>query len=97
MMITFYKTDKKGRIRYYSIDNRQGNLFSPHTFTVNSGTALTAGREKAYIFATRREMDAKLRALIDGRIKNGYRVLYTYFRKNEYQDLRPVLKRAQVS
>lgn len=96
-MITFYKTDKRGQIRYYSIDDRQGNLFSPHTFSVHAGAAMTVGREKAYIFSSRREMDAKLRELIDSRIKDGYRVLYSYFRNNEYAELRPVLKRAQVS
>lgn len=96
-MITFYKTDKRGHIRYYSIDDRQGNLFSPHTFTVHAGPALTVGRERAYVFANRREMDAKLRELIDSRIRDGYRVLYTYFRRNEYAELRPVLERARVS
>lgn len=97
MMITFYKTDSKGHIRYYSIDDRQGNLFTPHAFTVHSGVALTAGREKAFTFKTRREMDSKLRKLIDGRLKSGYRVLYSYFRNNEYKELQPIVHNAQIS
>ena len=43
MLITLYKTDTQGRIHYYSLDDRQGHLFSKHSFTVNWGTALVAG------------------------------------------------------
>jgi predicted DNA-binding WGR domain protein len=97
MMITLYKTDPKERIHYYSINDRQGHLFSSHTFTVNWGPALTAGREKVYSFESRAEMDRKLQLLIRERIRNGYRVLYTYFRAREYPHLRSVLRKAAVS
>ena len=97
MMITFYKTDPRNRIHYYSINDRQGHLFSSHTFTVTWGAALTAGREKVYAFDSRAAMDRKLQALIRSRIRDGYRVLYTYFRSREYAHLRSVLRKAAVS
>ena len=97
MMITLYKTDRQGQIHYYSIDDRQGHLFATFTFTVNWGTTLTACREKVRVFDTRREMDAKLQRLIQDRVKSGYRVLYSYFRNQEYRYLKPALQKATVS
>ena len=97
MLITLYKTDKQGRIHYYSFDDRQGHLFSHYAFTVNWGTALVAGREKVYVFEDRQDMDAKLQELIQTRITDGYRVLYSFFRNHEYRYLRPALKEASVS
>ena len=97
MMITLYKTDRQDRIHYYSINDRQGHLFSPYSFTVNWGAALTAGREKVHVFETRRAMDRKLQELIQARIADGYRVLYSFFRNHEYEHLRPALRKAAVS
>lgn len=96
-MITLYKADQKDRLHFYSINDRQGHLFSPYTFTVNWGPDLSRGREKVHIFETRREMDNKLQELVQSRIAKGYRVLYSYFRDKEYQHLRPALSRAAVS
>jgi predicted DNA-binding WGR domain protein len=97
MMITLYKTDRTDRIHYYSVNDWQCHLFSPYTLTVNWGLALTAGREKVYVFETRRAMDAKLQELLQTRIRGGYRVLYSFFRKREYEHLRPALLKAAVS
>ncbi len=97
MMITLYKTDQHDRIHYYSINDRQGHLFSPYSFTVNWGPAMTAGREKVHVFESRRAMDRKLQELIQSRVDAGYRVLYSYFRNHEYEHLRPALCRASVS
>lgn len=96
-MITLYKTDEKGQIRYYSLDDRQGHLFAHHTFTVSWGTTLISGREKVYIFDRRDEMDGKLQHLIQERVRQGYRVLYSYFRAQEYRYLQPALRNASVS
>ncbi len=97
MMITLYRTDHDDRIVYYSINDRQGHLFWAYTFAVNWGPALTAGREKVYAFESRRDMDRKLQELLQERIRDGYRVLYTYFRSHEYEHLRPALRKAAVS
>ena len=97
MMITLYKTDRQGQIHYYSVDDRQGHLFAKFTFTVNWGTTLIASREKVHVFDTRREMDTKLQHLIRDRVGHGYRVLYSYFRNQEYRYLKPALQKATVS
>jgi predicted DNA-binding WGR domain protein len=97
MMVTLYKPDKTGRMRYYSISNRQGNLFSPFTFTVTWGVALSAGRERQYVFESQQDLDQKLRELVNSRLKAGYKVLYTFFRKEERERLRPLIQRTRVS
>ncbi|MFP3959645.1 MAG: hypothetical protein ACLFUX_05720, partial [Spirochaetaceae bacterium] len=88
MLVTFYKADHGKEPYYYAIHDRQGNLFAPYSLTVTWGSELSAGREKVYTFPSRRELDAKLRELIDQRLKDGYRVLYSYFRRGEYRRLR---------
>ena len=97
MMITLYKTDQQGRIHYYSIHDRQTHFFSPYALTVNWGNALSAGREKVYALGSREEMDQTLQQLIQRRVTRGYRVLYSFFRNQEYKHLRPALKKAAVS
>lgn len=97
MIITLYKTDQHGRIHYYSLDDRQGHLFSNYTFTVIWGTTLTAGREKVHVFDTRRQLDEKLQMLVQERVRSGYRVLYSFFRNQEYRYLKPALQNASVS
>jgi hypothetical protein len=97
MLITLYKTNVDDQIQYYVIDDRQGHLFSPYSFSVTRGPSLSPGREKQYAFETRKAMDMKLRKLIQSRIKSGYRVLYSYIRTEEYEHLRPALERAAVS
>ena len=97
MLITLYRTNDAGRIDYYTITDRQGHLFASYSLTVSWGRALSAGREKSYVFETRPQMDAKLRQLIRNRVSRGYRVLYTFFRNHDYDHLRPALRRVSVS
>ena len=93
MLITLIRTDAHGRSRLVTITDRQLFLFSEYSFTVMSET----GRERVYSFERRSELDAALRRAITDRTRRGYRVLYSYFRADEYPDIRPVLKRAAVS
>lgn len=93
MLITLIRTDAHGRNRLVTITDRQLFLFSEHAFTVVSET----GRERVYSFDRRSDLDAALRKAITDRTRRGYRVLYSYFRANEYPGLRPVLKKAAVS
>jgi predicted DNA-binding WGR domain protein len=97
MMITLYRIDEHERIRYYSISDRQGDLFSSYTFTVSWGLAVSAGQERVYAFDSQEEMDGKLREFIARRLKSGYRVLYTFFRTGEYRSLQGVLRGARAS
>ncbi|HOV63548.1 MAG TPA: WGR domain-containing protein [Spirochaetia bacterium] len=86
MMVVFYlQTDDS--IRYYSIHDRQGNLFKPFTFTVTWGKGLSSGRIKVYTFETRHEMEEKIRGIFKARIRQGYKLLYSFSRKRYYRDL----------
>ncbi len=86
MTITFYK-HQSGFSRYYTMHDRQGNLFSQYTFTSVWGRVLESGREKVYTFKSREEMDKKLRFLMKKRISTGYRVLYSFSRSKEYKEI----------
>ena len=97
MMITFYKTDASRRLYYYCISDRQRHLFARHSLTVSWGVALTHGRERTLIFATEEEKQQKLQRVISGRVKAGYKLLYTYFRRREYGNLQGALRHPEIS
>lgn len=84
MMIALYRITKTGQMDYYYIHDYQGNLFSPYTFTVIWGKDLNTGKERSFTFSTRIEMDEKLRELFNKRVKDGYKLLYSYPQKNNY-------------
>ncbi len=86
MTITFYKQSAVST-RYYTMHDRQGHLFSPYTFTSVWGTVLQSGREKVFVFNSRKEMDKKLRFLIKKRIESGYKVLYSFSRGSTYTEI----------
>ena len=83
MYIALFKLGSEGRTRYYTIHNRQGNLFTPFSLTVQWGSSPASGREKLIILNTGKELDERIRLLLRLRFRNGYRVLYSYFRAEE--------------
>ncbi|MFP4364472.1 MAG: WGR domain-containing protein [Spirochaetia bacterium] len=91
MIVTLYKTGKDGRQMYYTIHDRQGVFFDKNAFTAIWGRGIDTGREKYYTFDTRKDMDEKIRKLLKDKMKKGYKVLYSYFRKekekNEYENI----------
>lgn len=97
MLITLYKTNEAGAVSYYSLHDRQGNLFSPNSFTVHWGRELDRGRDYLYSFETRQEMDLRIQNLIRDKIRGGYKVLYSYFRGNEGENLKPLVRRHYAS
>jgi predicted DNA-binding WGR domain protein len=97
MLVTFYRTNEEAAPYYYAVHDRQGNLFAKYSLTVTWGSELSAGREKVYTFSSRSELDAKLREIIDERLRDGYRVLYSYFRRGERRTLRARIRRASAS
>jgi len=86
MTITFYKKTGSNS-RYYTMHDRQGNLFSTYTFTSIWGTVLESGREKVYAFESSAEMEKKLRLLMKKRIASGYKILYSFSRKGVYTEI----------
>lgn len=96
MMITLFRTDSRGASHYYTLHDRQGHLFSSFSFTVSWGKKLSLSREKAYQFDSEPEMNEKIREILKMKLKDGYRVLYSYFRPHELEDMRPSLRKHAV-
>ena len=87
MIITFFKEDAKGSFWYYSVHDRQGNLFADYAFTVIWGREPNAGREKVYLYESRREMETALRRIIRKKTGQGYKVLYRFARQDHFRSI----------
>lgn len=88
MMVTLYKKDHQGQPYYYTIHDRQGSLFAPFTLTILWGKKLDRPREKVLTFTSEEEMNRKIRVILDKKFREGYLVLYSYFRPDEADDLK---------
>lgn len=80
MILTMFRTDPDGVIRYYSLHDRQPLLTARYALTIAWRTGEGREREKVYGFDTVAEMDRKIRELFGRRIKKGYRLLYSFMR-----------------
>ncbi len=94
MMLTLYRSDRRGRTRYVTVHNRQGSLFSPYCFTVIEGATVTHGRERLFSYDSAAAMDRAMQSFINERLQRGYRLLYQYFRHQEYPATRRLLETA---
>ncbi len=92
MIVTFYKFNGSVN-RYYTIHDRQGDLFSTYSFTAVWGIEMYRGREKVYAFTAREPMERKIRAIFKERMRRGYKVLYSFARK---QDEKKLLQEVQA-
>ena len=85
MIVTLMKHGKDGRLLYYTIHDRQQSLTSPHALTTLFKTGSGREREKHYDFPTLAAMDALIRSLLAKRIRDGYRVLYSWSRDANWE------------
>jgi hypothetical protein len=76
MIITLYKTGQDGRLRYYTVHDRQPALDSPYALCSAWRIGMGREREKLHRFETR----AKIRELVSRKLKEGYRLLYSFSR-----------------
>ncbi len=81
MIITLYAESKNGRLRYYTIHDRQPALDSRYTLTTAWRTENARGRERHHSFATARERDEKLQRIFHRTASRGYRLLYSFDRR----------------
>lgn len=81
MIITLYTELKDGRLRYYTLHDRQLSLDRRYTLTVARRTENAAERERFYTFDSAREMDGKLKELFTRAVRRGYRLLYCFDRE----------------
>ena len=94
MTVTFYKNTQTGKSQYYSLHDRQGDLFTPYVLTAIWGKDLNSGRSKVYTFKSGDDLDLKLRKLFVQRIRMGYKVLYSFARSPRYRKMFRELEKA---
>jgi predicted DNA-binding WGR domain protein len=87
MLIALYKMNKSDEMDYYYIHNYQGHLFSPYTFTAIWGKNQGKGREKSFSFDSEDDMHEKINELFLRKLKQGFKLLYSYPPRGEYQEL----------
>jgi predicted DNA-binding WGR domain protein len=87
MMLAFYKKSNKGELFYYYIHDYQGTLFSKSCITVIWGEGIKPGRKKEYSFDNDEDLDKKVREILKLRVKEGYKLLYSYPHINDYKKL----------
>jgi len=80
MIITLYRPGADGRTLYYTIHDRQPVLDAPFALCASYRVGLGRERERLHRFDTLRERDAAIRRLIARRLRDGYRILYTFAR-----------------
>jgi hypothetical protein len=80
MIITLYKVGKDGLTQYYTVHDRQPLLDSPYSLSASWRIGLGKERERLHRFESLLEKDRTIRRLIALRIKDGYRILYTFTR-----------------
>jgi hypothetical protein len=80
MIVTLFKQGKDGRLLYFTVHDRQQSLTSVYALTSAFRMGNGREREKHYDFDTLAEMDGMIRTLLSRRIKDGYRLLYSWSR-----------------
>lgn len=82
MLVTLYKREGAKAPYYYSLDDRQQNLFNPYTLTVSWGRHPEGGCKKQYVFASQSEKSDFVRRLLAQKLRS-YKVLYSYFKERQ--------------
>ncbi len=80
MIITMYKAGKDGKTHYYTVHDRQPVLDAPYALCASWRVGLGKERERLHRFQTLLEKDEMVRRLVRIRVKDGYRILYTFTR-----------------
>jgi predicted DNA-binding WGR domain protein len=80
MLVILYRRNEAGQSYYYTIDDRQQNLFNPYSLTVSWGKQPEGGRSKTYVFESLDEKNRMIRSLLGKKLRS-YKVLYSYFKE----------------
>jgi hypothetical protein len=80
MIITLYKVGKDEKTRYYTVHDRQPVLDAPYAICASWRIGLGKEREKLHRFQSLLDRDKMIRRLISQRVKDGYKILYTFSR-----------------
>jgi len=80
MIITLIKSGKDGRLHYYTIHDRQQLLDAPFALCAAWRVGMGRERERLHRFQSVVERDRMLRTLVARRLRDGYRLLYSFSR-----------------
>lgn len=83
MIITLYKTGADGRTLYYTIHDRQQVLDAPFALCAAFRVGMGRERERLHRFESLADRDRMIRSLMARRLKDGYRLLYSFNRSAE--------------
>ncbi|MGO8695337.1 MAG: hypothetical protein ACLQMF_16875 [Rectinemataceae bacterium] len=97
MIITLIKTAKDGRLHYYTVHDRQPALDAPFALCSAWRIGMGRERERLYRFQSVTERDRMIRTLVSRRIRDGYRLLYSFSRAGFAGETDTLLERAFIS
>ncbi|MCX7025192.1 MAG: hypothetical protein NT080_11320 [Spirochaetes bacterium] len=80
MLITLFKKTPIGALHYFTLHDRQPILTAPYALTTAWSMGERRERERLYAFETLGAMDRKIREIFSRRIREGYRLLYSFSR-----------------
>lgn len=76
-MISLYRKEGGGRLRYYNIHDQQPHLIPEWVFTV-SFTSGATWSERIHRFDSPSEMDKAIRRLVKRKLREGFTLLYSF-------------------
>lgn len=80
MIITLYRVGKDGKTYYYTVHDRQPVLDAPFAICASWRIGMGKERERLHRFGSLAERDRTIRRLVSRRVKDGYKILYTFSR-----------------
>jgi hypothetical protein len=78
MMISLFRKEPDGRLRYYNIHDQQLQLGREWAFTVSYTVGASSWRERLHYHDSPGEMDAAVRKLVKRKLREGYSFLYGF-------------------
>jgi hypothetical protein len=78
MMVTLFKTDASGKLRFYTVHDLQRSLLGAYALTVSVAIGDSAGKERLIHFDGELEAEKWLEQTLRAKKRAGYRPLYRY-------------------
>ncbi len=77
-MVTLYKTDAAGRLRFYTVHDLQRSLLGAYALTARMAIGESSGSERLFHFDDEAEAEKWLERTLRAKQRSGYRPLYRY-------------------
>ncbi len=82
-MVTLYKSDAAGRLRFYTVHDLQRSLLGAYALTVRVAMGEASGKERLLHFEGEEEAEWWLARTIRAKRRAGYKPLYQYASSRE--------------